>query len=213
MVAESKKGREARRILDRYLIEVVETYGFCPWARSARTGGEIGVSILFGQPSLDEWVTAARETIARPGVKVAMIVAPELAVGAAGFREIREQVARRAEGAGVADFHPDGAFDATTPARLVPFVRRSPDPLLQLLPLAMLDEVRTQTAPPSLSEQAQLLGGVAHTGTQDIADRIAATNHARVAIDRAAIEAVLDDIAADRRGSYARVGLAISTNR
>ena len=104
-------------------------------------------------------------------------------------------------------------LDLATPARLVPFVRRSPDPLLQFVPLSLLDSVRSPAPAIGLAEQAQLLGGVYTEARDDIADRIAATNHARVTRDRAALETTLADIVADRRRSYARVGIAISTSR
>jgi hypothetical protein len=172
------------------------------------------VSLVWGaRPGIDAWIAAGQELLARPETRVAMVVAPELALSPAELRAEREQVARRVTTAGVADFHPDAELDLSTPARLVPFVRRSPDPLLQFVPLAILDSVRAQTAPPTLSQQAQLLGGVAYTGSQDIGDRIAVTNHERVARDTDAIAGVLDDIAADRRRSYARVGLVVSTSR
>ncbi len=214
MVATVDKAAEVRRLLDRYIVEVVEAYGLCPWAKAARTGGEISVAIVWGErPTVDAWVEAARGLLGMPTTRVAMIVAPELALTPAQLREDREQVARRVTEAGVAEFHPDATLDASTPARLVPFVRRSPDPLLQLVPLSILSSVRTQTAPPSLSEQALLLGGVAYTGSQDIGDRIAVTNHERVMRDGDAMTRVLDDIAADRRRSYPRVGIAINTSR
>jgi hypothetical protein len=214
VVAVAQKAAEVRRLLDRYLVEVVEAFNLCPWARSARTGGEVGVAIVWGaRPSIDAWLAAASDQLARVETRVAMIVAPELALSPAELRADREQLARRLPLAGVADFHPDAILDTASPARLVPFVRRSPDPLLQCVPLAILDAVRTQTAPPSLSQQAQLLGGVAYTGQQDIGDRIAVTNHERVLRDGAELTRILDDIAADRRRSYPRVEIVISTSR
>lgn len=203
---------EVRRLLDRYMVEIVEEYGFCPWARSARTGGEVAVAVLWGTPGVDAWVAAARDLLDRTETRVAMVVAPELALAPADFRALREDVARIVSDAGVAEFHPDAELDAKSPARLVPFVRRSPDPLLQFVPLSLLSSVRASTVTP-LSEQALMLGGVANTSSEDVADRIAATNHARVLRDRGAIEAVLADIAADRRCSYERLGIAINTSR
>lgn len=214
MVARSPKDAEVRRLLDRYLVEVVEAYNLCPWARSARSGGEISVAIVWGtRPTIDAWLAAATELLALPSTRVAMVLAPELALSPAELRADREQVARRAPAAGVADFHPDAELDTATPARLVPFVRRSPDPLLQFVPLAILASVRSQTGPASLSEQAQALGGLAYTGQQDIGDRIAVTNHERVLHDGAEMSRLLDDIAADRRRSYPLVGITISTSR
>lgn len=205
---------EVRRLLDRYIVEIVEAYNLCPWARASRTGGEISVAIVWGErPTIEAWVQAGQELLAIPTTRVGMVVAPELALSPTQLRAEREQVARRVTDAGVADFHPDAELDTTTPARLVPFTRRSPDPLLQFVPLSILSSVRTQTAPPSLSEQALLLGGVAYTGSHDIGDRIADTNHERVLRDGAAMTSVLDDIAADRRRSYPAAGIAINTRR
>jgi hypothetical protein len=212
MVADSEKLAEVHRLLDRYVVEIVEAYGFCPWARAARTGGEIAVAVLWGEPGVPQWKAAASELLARPATRVAMVVAPELAADPQAFRAVREAVAREVAHAGVAEFHPDASYDDRTPPRLVPFVRRSPDPLLQFVPLELLAGVRAATTTP-LSEQAMMLGGVAQHSTGDVGDRIAETNHARVLAERAAIEAVLDDIAADRRRRYPRVGIAIHTSR
>lgn len=205
---------EVRRLLDRYIVEVVEAYNLCPWARASRTGGEISVAIVWGErPTLDAWVEAGQGLLAIATTRVGMVVAPELALTPVELRAQREQVARRVTEAGVAEFHPDAELDTRTPARLVPFVRRSPDPLLQFVPLSILSSVRVQTAPPSLSEQALLLGGVAYTGSNDIGDRIAVTNHERVLRDGAAMSRVLDDIAADRRRCYPAAGIAINSRR
>lgn len=204
---------EVRRLLDRYIVEVVEAYDLCPWARAARTGDEVGVEVLWGQPALEDWLAAAARAFARPRVRIGMLVAPELAATPAELHAMRDRITAVRPGIGIAEFHPDAAIDLGSPARLVPFLRRSPDPLLQLVPLALLDSVRA--APPAVdrSGQAQILGGLAAAPRGDVADSIAAANHARVGAERAAVEAVLDDIAADRRRSYAQAGIAISTSR
>jgi hypothetical protein len=205
----TEKLAEVRRVLDRYLVEVVEAYDLCPWARSARTGGELAIDVVWGVPTLEEWIASARAQLAKPSTRVAMIVAPELAVTAGELRAIRDAVAARMPSAGIAEFHPDAAYDAATPARLVPFIRRSPDPLLQLVPLELLDRVRAYPAVVDLAAQAQILGGLAAPPRGDVADSIAANNHACVVANAARITAILEDIAADRRRSYASVGIAL----
>ena len=199
-----------RRVLDRYIVEVVETYELCPWAKPARTGGELAVDVLWGEPTLEQWIAAGERLLALPATRVAMIVAPELATRPAELRALRDRVAARIPSAGIADFHPDAAIDLASPARLVPALRRSPDPLLQLVPIALLDSVRA--APPAAQrpQQAQMLGGLAAPSRGDVADSIAAANHARIAANAAAFTAALDDIADDRRRSYARVGINTS---
>lgn len=192
------------RLLDRYLVEVIEAYELCPWARPARLNGELAVDILWGEPALADWIAAAERLLARKGVLVAMVVAPEFA---GDLRALRDRVAAAIPTAGVADFHPDAPLDLATPARLVPYLRRSPDPLLQLVPLALLDAVRA--APPAADRvrQAQILSGRAEPSRGDVADRIADANHARVAADAAALATRFAELAADRERSYARVGI------
>jgi hypothetical protein len=201
---------EVRRLLGRYIEEIVETYDLCPWARAARTGGELSIATLWGTPSIATFATAATELLARPQTRVAMVVAPELAVTPAELRELRGEVAKLVPIAGVAEFHPDAPLDVTTPARLVPYLRRSPDPLLQLVPHAILASVRTPQPRYATLDQLKALNDLAAAPKQDIGDRIAATNHARVAADGAAIEAKLVEIFADRDASYARVGISRS---
>ncbi|HEX4451043.1 MAG TPA: hypothetical protein VH143_09250 [Kofleriaceae bacterium] len=201
---------EVRRLLDRYIEEIVEAYDLCPWARAARTGGELAVATLWGTPSSEPFAAAANELLSRPETRVAMVVAPELAVTPTELRELRGEVAKLVTIAGVAEFHPDAPLDATTPARLVPYLRRSPDPMLQLVPHAILASVRTPQPRYATLDQLKALNDLAAAPKQDIGDRIAATNHARVAADGAAIEAKLVEIFADRDASYARVGISRS---
>src|SRR3954463_11092120 len=41
--------REALRIHLRYSVEVVEAFGFCPWASAARTSDRVRTRIVFGE--------------------------------------------------------------------------------------------------------------------------------------------------------------------
>lgn len=203
------KAREVRRILDRYLVEIVETYDLCPWAKTSRTGGELAVEILWGTPTLAMWVDAANRALA-PSIKVAMLVAPELRVTRSELHDVRDQVAREVGTLGIAEFHPDATYDGKTAARLVPFLRRSPDPLLQCVPLTLLDQVRGPPLTVERSAQIAMLvkaGGI-HAVKPDIASRIASANHARVAQHE--VEAKLAAIDADRAESYSRVGISTS---
>jgi hypothetical protein len=206
------RAAEVRRILERYLVEVVERHALCPWARAARERGELAVGILWGEPAPGAWVAEAGRLLAGPGTRVAMVVAPEAALTRPALAALRDQVAARLPAVGVAEFHPDAALDLATPARLVPFLRRSPDPMLQLVPLALIDDARAARAggaagAAGLAQQAAMLGGLAEPA-RELTDEIAAANHATVAAAGAAICAVLDDIAADRCAAYTRVGIS-----
>ena len=202
------RAREVRRILDRYLIEVVERHQLCPWARAAREHGEIAVAILWGAPPLAGWLAEAARLLAQPATRVAMIIAPELAIDRTAFAALRDAVAAQLPSAGVAEFHPDAVLDLATPARLVPFLRRSPDPLLQLVPLALLDAVRRAPAGAGRALQRRMRGRQARP-RRDVVGRSAGANHAQVRAVHAAIAETLDDIAADRATAYARVGITV----
>ena len=213
--SDDAKTAEVLRLLDRYLVEIVEAYGLCPWAHVARTSGEVAVEVLWGAPDAPAFVDAAQRALAQPAARVAMIVAPELAITPSAFSAIRNEVSaafaprarKQVTTAGVADFHPDSKLDLATPARLVPFVRRSPDPMLQLVPLAILDAVRGPSSTADRMHQVNALADVAPPPRVDVADRIADTNHAVVSAELATIQQRLADIADDRRVSYARVGI------
>ncbi|HEX2691189.1 MAG TPA: hypothetical protein VHN14_31470 [Kofleriaceae bacterium] len=202
------KSAEVLRIFERYLVEVVERYELCPWARGTREHGELAVGVLWGAPSLAQWVAEAERLLAGPGVAVAAVIAPELLTSRDEFGALRDRVASRIPSAGVAEFHPTAGLDLSTPARLVPFVRRSPDPLLQLVPLALLHAVRAAPPVADLAQQAAMLGGHAGAPRRALSARIAAANHATVAQAHAEIAAVLEAIAQDRRTAYARVGIS-----
>jgi len=195
------------RILERYLVEVVERQDLCPWAASARENGEIGFAVAWGMPSEDDWVALAAAEPARPNVRVAMIVAPELAIAPAELRALRDRIAARIPTAGIAEFHPDAALDLASPARLVPFLRRAPDPMLQLVPLALLDSVRGAPPVADRARQAAILTGHGAALRASASDRIAAANHATVTRVHAEIEATLAAIAADRIAAYRAAGI------
>lgn len=209
-MAETPRRDEVIRLLERYLVEVVERYDLCPWARGTRQKREVAVEVLWGTPDIATWIGAAKHMLAQPNATVAMVIAPELAADRRGMHAIRNEVAAAIPSAGVAEFHPDAELDLGSPARLVSFVRRSPDPMLQLVPLSILDAVRA--APPAADrvQQARMLGGQAGPPRRDAADRIAAANHATIRASVETVLATLGDIAADRDRSYAEAGIAIA---
>lgn len=196
--------RDVLRILERYIIEIIEEYELCPWAPRARLGGSIGIGILWGTPSLDAWTTCSAALLAQREVQVAMVVAPELLCSSAELRSVRDDVCAQLPHAGVAHFHPDAALDLSTPARLVPTLRRSPDPMLQLVPLRVLDAVRGRAAVAAgRSVQAQMLVDSVPPPKPALADQVAAVNYARALRDIDALTAKLADIRSDRDRTYA----------
>lgn len=190
---------EALRLNDRYLSEVVLGFDLCPWAERAISGGELRRAVILDEtPSLaaalsfiDDLVRAGR------AASVGMLIFPRAAVTSPAFDRFAEEV-RRADrercraGDGknirkefvMAGFHPDASTSFKTPYQLISFLRRTPDPTVQLVRAELLDQLRATR--PSLS------------------DDIAQQNFAGVTARGAdALDAVLRDIRRDRDQSYA----------
>lgn len=199
--------REALRLCDRYIQEVVLAFGLCPWAEPSLRTGTVATQVLTRAeptpsdclPLIDEW--AARD--GREGsaeVAVGLLVIPRFTGHRAAFDAFAEGVrradrARRAVGAArpfvMAAFHPEGPSRFAGPHQLVSFLRRSPDPLLQLVRAELLDRVRSAAA--------------------DVSDGIAARNHGALTMpgETARFEATIRALRADRDDSYARIGVGI----
>ena len=187
--------REALRLNDRYLNEVVLGFGLCPWAERAIADGEVRRGVVLAEaPALDAALGFIDELVsAGPAAAVGMLIFPRAALASAAFDRFTEEVRRadrercRAQGRQdfvMAAFHPEGADSFTTPYQLVSFLRRTPDPMIQLVRAPLLDRLRAPR--PSLSE--------------DVAEQNFATVNARGA---AALDAILRDIRRDRDQSYA----------
>ena len=105
-------------------------------------------------------------------------------------------------------FHPDAEPDIATSGAILPFLRRTADPTIQLTRLSVLERVRASTGgttkyvDPTTVDVAALLAAPAE---RSLHERIAETNH-RTVIERGplAITRVLDEIRRDRDESYAR---------
>lgn len=207
---------EARRIYFRYAVEVVEEFTFCPWARSAREAGRVQCIVVLGQrPSLEALLAEVVAADAREAIDVTLLVMPECALSRIELRRLTSALHARYEslsGRGqsvhaIADFHPNAPLDASSPERLVPFIRKSPDPTLQLIKHAALEAARrgaqdgTRAATLEMMLKGALKDEPAHA-------RIASANHRTLErVGPQPILAALEDIARDRSASYARLGV------
>lgn len=217
MSADDELAREAVRVYRRYAIEIVEGLTFCPYAaRTREQGSTKEIPILEALPT-DEVVLMRIEAAADdPEIEIGLVIFPRLALSRASFGRWVE-VLRKAHAAlrggaavlAIEGFHPDAEADLGSPERLTPFVRRTPDPTLQLTRLDVLERVRkgsptgTAFVDPSAMNLEALLGEPAK---KPLSERIAQANHEQVA--RLGVEAVrvkMDAILRDRDESYARI--------
>ena len=197
MSSDEELRREALRLCDRYVEEVVVGFGLCPWAVPALRGGRVARGAVTDRvpapevclPFIDEWEVGSR-------VSIGLLVLPRFTGTRGAFDGFAEKVRRadRARRAGeppfmVAAFHPDGLAAFSGPHQLVSWLRRTPDPLLQFV-------------------RADALGAVKAAGA-DVSGDVATRNHAALTAPGQSerFEAVIRALRADRDATYARLGL------
>ena len=212
---EARWTTEALRLYRRYQIEIVEALDLCPWAQGARTQGRFRERVLLQtRPTLRASLDAIDALERDADVEVAVLLYPRLHLDLRAFRgfagRIRAADARRRRlGAApfvIAAFHPDAEIDAASADRLVPFLRRTPDPTLQLVRASVLERVRTGA--PQGTQLVVDLEAIERAAAQEaelpMHERIARANFetvTRIGVDDVARR--LDDLRADRVRSYA----------
>ena len=153
---------------------------------------------------------------ADPDVEIALLLFPRMDVARGRMHRwvehLRKAHATRCGGTPVLaleGFHPHAEADATSPERLTPFVRRTPDPTIQLTRLSVLDRVRRGTPQgtaffdPSSMDLEALLNEDARP---PLHERIAERNHATVLeLGAAHVTQVMNDILRDRDESYRNI--------
>lgn len=192
---------EALRLHSRYLDEVVRGYGLCPWADRAMRDGRVRRHVIADvAPPADAafaFIDAVEDVAA--AVDVGFIIYPRLTLDAAAFDGYAERLrradqARRVKGERpgflMAAFHPFGARRFTTPFQMVSFIRRTPDPTIQLVRGDLLHAIRADRG--------------------DVSGEIARQNHAQVNQRGASeLDALLRDIRSDRDARYAALGVGL----
>ncbi len=193
--------REARRLALRYLTEVVEAYDFCPWAAPARARGELWMDVV----DADGAAAAIERFLAVPGMIIGLIILPTLDGPPARLRQLKDELMAGPSGRQVAlaDFHPGAELDTGSPSRLVPFLRRSPDPMLQAVRHTDLASLHRRPPPMSAADQAAVLAGKSVPAFKDPIAEVARTNLATFEAHVAEVRPRLDDIHADRARTYA----------
>jgi hypothetical protein len=191
--------REALRLHSRYLDEVVRGYGLCPWADRAMRDGRVRRHVIAdAAPPVEDALPFIDGTEDEGGaVDVGFVIYPRLTLTAAAFDGYAERL-RRADQtrrpAGerprylMAAFHPFGAEQFSTPFQMVSFIRRTPDPTIQIVRADLLEAIRAER--------------------DDVSGEVARQNHTRVNQQGAArLDAVLREIRSDRDACYAALGV------
>src|SRR4051812_43868216 len=149
---ESALRSEALRVYRRYMLEVVEGFTLCPWALAARREGHVAEHVILAenQANPGQSLELLQGLAGELQTDIALFIYPDFELDRLGFegfvRTLREQDAARWEVGEIpfamAAFHPDARADLQEPERLIPFLRRTPDPTVQVVRRAALDRVR-----------------------------------------------------------------------
>jgi hypothetical protein len=216
--------REAERVHTRYQREVVEAFWLCPWAKAARSGGHVNMRVSFmTRADPGEALRFIDASMHDPAIEIGMLICPLLELDSLAFEHFVAEVRaldagrspRGAQRLALAHFHPHAAADLTTPERLVPFLRRAPDPMIQSVRTEVLERVRggedqgTRFIDPGMLDLSALTAG---GPVLPLAARVAQHNARqvqRIGIEQ--LEAVISDILEDRYKSYGAIGVNTPT--
>ena len=140
---------EAKRLYLRYAVEIVEALSFCPYAQKARIEGRTReMVVVVDDPSDDVVVEQIELACDDPELEIGLLILPRLTMPRRELGQWVEVLRKRHRAnhsstiLAIEGFHPIATADTTSAERLTPFVRRSPDPTLQLTRLSSLEEVR-----------------------------------------------------------------------
>jgi len=215
---ESALREQALRVYRRYMLEVVEGFTLCPWAAAARRDGHVVEAVILAENQADpqQSLTLLATLSSELETDIALFIYPDLELDRLGFesfvRTLRERDAARHEVGTIpfamAAFHPDARPDLNEPERLIPFLRRTPDPTIQVVRCAALDRVRGNSQEGTSFFDLASLGTVPLPQKEPVSlrQRIAQANletTLEVGVDT--LEALFQDIRRDRDESYARV--------
>jgi hypothetical protein len=215
---ESALRREALRVYRRYALEVVEGFDLCPWAAYARRDGRVVECVILAENPADPLQSLTQLSALLPNAKteIALFIYPDLELDRLAFesfvRTLRERDAARYEVGEIpfamAAFHPEARADLADADRLIPFLRRTPDPTIQLVRQSALDRVRgTSQEGTSFFDLSNLaLLPLPQKEPVSLRQRIGQANLAttrKVGVE--ALETVLNDIRRDRDEAYTRL--------
>ena len=196
---------EALRLHERYQHELIERFSVCPWARPARVNGRIHAHVVTEascapedlRPPLAEWASD-------DAVDVAFAIMPLFDAGPEALYDFAVQVGELSGNAFLgAPFHPEVAPSAG----MIHFLRQTPDPTVQLVRRATLEEIRSQD-PPHYRDifKIELRDLQARNAPRTTAASVLAHNKRMLDREgRARIQEIIDDIRDDRERTYAQI--------
>jgi hypothetical protein len=177
---------------DRYLMEVIERLSLCPFARSCREAGRLHREVVLeAAPDPVQVAERIRAVPLEPegDIEIALFLFPQVPLDAPAWerfvsevRAVLDQLRRGPATGFVVAFHPNMTMNLDSPDRAVPFMRRSPDPTIQLVSARSLEKVGDAAGgPEALSRRIAEAGlrAVMEEGPERVKELLAAIHAGR----------------------------------
>jgi hypothetical protein len=213
--------RQTVRLTERYVTEVVLAFDLCPWAAAALQGNRVQISVITDFFDQNQLAQVARQcdatlSLTRADIELVLLVMPRLSIGRLEMDQLLARFrAEMTEREGVASFalaafHPEAAPDTASGERFIPFLRRSPDPLVQAVRFSALAAVDSKLSGGTtfLDPTALDLANWSQEEPETLRARIARRNLSRVLEHGIGdLEERVADIVADRNRTHRELGL------
>jgi hypothetical protein len=209
-VNDAKWTAETTRLYRRYEEEIVHAYDLCPWAAQVRRDARIREEVVLQSDVALMGPSLAAIDALGPDIDLALLIYPRLGAERSVFEQfaarLRDtEVARRELGTApfvFAVFHPDATPDLEEAERHIPFLRRTPDPTIQLLRASVLERIRGGASQGTQFVDPLTLSDLVPQ-TPSLRERIARTNLATtLRVGVGTLKASLDDILRDREATH-----------
>lgn len=217
--------REAHRLCMRYIYEVVLPFGLCPWAEPALSDHRVEIAVITDDFSVDDGIASSASRVralldrVADSIDLVLIVLPrwhrsrvEMDGLLREFRNLPSPMSHTQSESdfAVAAFHPVAPFDTGSPERLIPYLRRSPDPLVQAVRNRALTGIEAQrqtgTAFVSLADITGSVRPGQARPPKSIRTKIAEANMKTVLEnDAESFERAITAICRDREQTYRRL--------
>jgi len=194
---------------------VVLSFGLCPWAPSALEEGRVSIKPILG---LFQGKTGAKaaagalmsELESTPHhIELVLAPFPELDMTRPEFDEVARELRQldREKNFALAAFHPAPVENTTDPARAAMFLRRSPDPMIQVVRSSVLERISPGAGEgTTFVELGSILRSLSIPAARSTRERVLEHNFSTLKRERnETFEALFELILADRRQNYARL--------
>jgi hypothetical protein len=215
-MGDERRREAAIRLFRKYVDAFVEPYGICPWSAPARRSGHVREVVLCEPIATIPPILEAIESLAvDPEIEIGILIFPRVALDRASWAHFVADV-RSADSEArslsvpfaMAEFHPEAAPVLEPSGAFVSFLRRTPDPTIQLVRRTALERVRGQDDQgsgffdPAMIER--LLEKPLAQKKPQLHDRVESHNRATIGeAGLAKIAALLDALKHERDATYA----------